>query len=204
MVKQILTAATTACTLALAAAPLEWSFQAPEKWHFPKGLKVEQIPDGTLVTVTEKPAWGKPPKQFRIQESATRIKADNGKITFHAELITGSGATVGLVLRDAQGESFAFPQLPIKTGVKDFSWDLSKPAGSWGKTKTGKSIIPPVWRVLYFTSIRSPMRRKSSCVIPKPPKPLSRQNSNPFHLLLPLLKNGISAKMSRRKNFLMV
>ena len=142
MVKQILTAATTACTLALAAAPLEWSFQAPEKWHFPKGLKVEQIPDGTLVTVTEKPAWGKPPKQFRIQESATRIKADNGKITFHAELITGSGATVGLVLRDAQGESFAFPQLPIKTGVKDFSWDLSKPAGSWGKNKNGKIDYP--------------------------------------------------------------
>ena len=142
MVKQILTAATTACSLALSAAAVEWNFTQPEKWTFPAGLKVEELKEGTLVTVPEKPAWGKPPKIYQIKELSTRIKAGMEQISFTAELISGSGATVGLVLTDAKGESFAYPQLPIKAGAKKLSWNLTKPAGSWGKNKDGKIDYP--------------------------------------------------------------
>ena len=142
MLKMIFTAAAAAGSLALSAAAVEWNFTQPEKWTFPAGLKVEELKEGTLVTVPEKPAWGKPPKIYQIKELSTRIKAGMEQISFTAELISGSGATVGLVLTDAKGESFAYPQLPIKAGAKKLSWNLTKPAGSWGKNKDGKIDYP--------------------------------------------------------------
>lgn len=127
-----------------AAESSTWKFDASEQWSARPKMNLAVGLNGLEVGAEAVPEWGKPPFVYALTEAAAqKTMADVSAVEFEAELLSGGGATLALRLKDAGGEFFAYPQLPLKPGVNRIRWDVAGGfSGSWGENKNGKVDFP--------------------------------------------------------------
>lgn len=121
-----------------------WQFDRNESWYADRGVDLRMEPAGLVVRIREKPDWNKPPFTFNLREKRSlKHLGSPDRVEFEVELQDGGGTTVGLYLKDAAGEFFAYPQRPLKRGLNRVGWNVRQEAiGHWGKGGNGKIDFP--------------------------------------------------------------
>ena len=126
-----------------------WYFDNREKWHISRSFKLVPEKNGLLVSAKSVPDWNGKALSGKLTEKFFKLK-DYGspvKIQIVSDLISGSGVTVALTLRDAQGEYFALRQKKLKAGCNILTWNTATDkVGNWGKHKN-KVIDSPIFLV---------------------------------------------------------
>ena len=161
-------------TLGFAAEPSTWKFDGSEKWAAQPKLNLAAGFDGLEIGAERVPDWGKSAAVYALTDAAAQKTLNNAAaVEFQAELLSGGGATVALRLRDADGEFFAYPQLPLKPGVNRIRWDVGKGfAGSWGDKKNGKVDFPVRLDALEFWQY--PAKEPARVLLRTPEEPLAK------------------------------
>jgi len=177
----------------LAAEQSTWKFDSSEQWTAQPKLELSVGFDGLEIGAERTPEWGKPPAVYTLTEAAARKKmGDVATVEFNAELLSGGGATMALRLRDADGEFFAYPQLPLKPGTNRIHWDVVKgSAGSWGEKKNGKVDFPVRLEALELQQY--PAKEPARVLLRTPEVPAK---AGMVRIIRPLVKFDDTAKWS--------